>query len=312
LQISQLIPENGTNLKGCRYPTRNKNDFNIFSPRIFPLNYFSYIYSLENELNVNSLTMEYQILKPGIVNGIAIVTFSRPAALNALNSQFFAEFNHFLDTISTRDDVRVLVLTGEGKAFVAGADIAEMSGMTGEQGYQFSIKGQRTFDRLETLPIPVIAAINGFALGGGCELAMACDFRIASKLAKFGQPEVNLGLIPGYSGAQRLLRLTGVGNTLYLMLTAETISADDALRMGLVQKVTEPETLMEEVMKMATRMAANGSQAVQVSKKVVRDGMGMEFTKAIEMEAVEFGRLFTQAPTQEGMKAFLEKRKPDW
>lgn len=256
--------------------------------------------------------MEYQILKIEIANCIAVVTFSRPAALNALNSAFFAEMNHLLDDISGRDDVKVLVLTGEGKAFVAGADIAEMSGMTQEQGYQFSVKGQRTFDRLEQLRIPVIAAINGFALGGGCELAMACDFRIASKLAKFGQPEINLGLIPGYAGAQRLLRLTGLGNTLYLMLTADTITADDALRIGLVQKLTEPEMLMEEVMKLATRMASNGSQAVPVSKKVVRQGIGMDFVKASEMEAVEFGKLFAEAPTQEGMKAFLEKRKPSW
>lgn len=256
--------------------------------------------------------MEYRILKIEISNCIAVVTFSRPAALNALNSDFFAEMNHFLDDISGRDDVKALVLTGEGKAFVAGADIAEMSGMTQEQGYAFSVKGQRTFDRLEQLPIPVIAAINGFALGGGCELAMACDFRIASKLAKFGQPEMNLGLIPGYAGAQRLLRLTGVGNTLYLMLTADTITAEDAFRMGLVQKLTEPEALMEDVMKLATRMASNGSQAVPVSKKVVRMGVGMNFSEACEMEAIEFGKLFDDVPTQEGMKAFLEKRKPNW
>lgn len=256
--------------------------------------------------------MEYKILKIEIADSIAVATFSRPAALNALNSDFFAEFNHFLDDLSGRDDVKVLVLTGEGKAFVAGADIAEMSGMTPEQGYQFSVKGQRTFDRLEQLSIPVVAAINGFALGGGCELAMACDFRVASRSAKFGQPEMNLGLIPGYAGAQRLLRLTGVGNTLYLLLTAETITAEDALRIGLVQRITEPEMLMDEVMKLARKMASNGSFAVPVSKQVVRNGQSMEFPAACEMEAKEFGKLFGQAATQEGMKAFLEKRKPDW
>jgi enoyl-CoA hydratase len=256
--------------------------------------------------------MEYQILKIEVADCIAVVTFSRPAALNALNSAFFAEFNHFLDDLSGRDDIKVLVLTGEGKAFVAGADIAEMSGMSEEQGYRFSVKGQRTFDRLEQLKIPVIAAINGFALGGGCELAMACDFRIASKTAKFGQPEMNLGLIPGYAGAQRLLRLAGMGNTLYLLLTADTITADDALRIGLVQKLTEPETLMEEVMKLATKMASNGSNAIPVSKKIVREGMTMDFAAACEMEAKEFGKLFGEAATQEGMKAFLEKRKPAW
>lgn len=184
--------------------------------------------------------MEYQILKTGIAACIATVTISRPAALNALNTLFYKELNHFLDEIEAREDIRVMIITGEGKAFVAGADIAEMSGKNGEEGTAFSLIGQRTFDRLENLAIPVIAAINGFALGGGCELAMSCDFRIASKLAKFGQPEMNLGLIPGYAGTQRLSRLTGLGNALYLILTADTISADDALRIGLVQKVTEP------------------------------------------------------------------------
>lgn len=256
--------------------------------------------------------MEYKILKIQIADRIAVVTISRPAALNALNTDFFKELNHFIDDIGPREDVKVLVITGEGKSFVAGADIAEMVHMNPDEGYAFSTYGQRTFDRLEQLPIPVIAAVNGYALGGGCELAMACDFRIASKLAKFGQPEMNLGMIPGYAATQRLSRLTGLGNALYLILTAETITADDALRIGLVQKVTEPELLLEEVMKLATRMANNGSQAVPVSKQVIRKGISMDFKDASEMEAVEFGKQFDRAPTIEGMKAFLEKRKPNW
>jgi enoyl-CoA hydratase len=256
--------------------------------------------------------MEYQNLKIQVADRVAVVTISRPAALNALNTNFFKELNHFIDDLEPREDIKVLVLTGEGKAFVAGADIAEMANMTTGEGYAFSIHGQRTFDRLEQLGIPVIAAVNGYALGGGCELAMACDFRIASKLAKFGQPEMNLGLIPGYAGTQRLSRLTGLGNALYLVLTAETITADDALRIGLVQKVTEPEMLMEEVMKLASKMAGNGSQAVPVSKKVIRDGMAMGFREASELEAVEFGKLFNDQATKEGMTAFLEKRKPNW
>jgi len=256
--------------------------------------------------------MDYQILKIQIAGRIATVTISRPAALNALNTAFFREFNHFLDDIEPREDVKALVITGEGKAFVAGADIAEMVHMDSAEGSAFSTYGQQTFARLERLAIPVIAAVNGYALGGGCELAMACDFRIASRLAKFGQPEMNLGMIPGYAATQRLSRLTGLGNALYLILTAETITADDALRIGLVQKVTEPESLMEEVMKLASKMAGNGSLAVPVSKRVIRNGFFMDFTAASEMEAGEFGQQFDRAATKEGMKAFLEKRKPDW
>lgn len=251
-------------------------------------------------------------MKPAFHDGVAVVTISRPAALNALNSLFFEEMNHFLDYLQERTDIRVLVITGEGKSFVAGADIAEMVHKNSEEGVQFSIIGQRTFDRLEALPFPVIAAVNGYALGGGCELAMACDFRIASKLAKFGQPEMNLGLIPGYAGTQRLSRLTGLGNALFLILTAETIGAEDAWRIGLVQKVTEPEQLMEETLKIAGRMASNGSLAVAVSKRVIRQGMAMDFTQASTLEAEEFGKLFDQPATKEGMKAFLEKRKPVW
>lgn len=256
--------------------------------------------------------MEYQILKINVADRIAMVTISRPAALNALNSAFFNEMNHLLDDLEGRDDVKVLVITGEGKAFVAGADIAEMVNYNQSEGRAFSEKGQRTFDRLEQLRIPVIAAVNGFALGGGCELAMACDFRIASKLAKFGQPEMNLGLIPGYAATQRLSRLTGMGNALYLLLTADTITAEDAFRMGLVQKLTEPEALLEETMKLAARIAGNGSQAVPVAKMVTRKGAAMDFSEASALEAAEFGKLFDEAPTKEGMRAFLEKRKPVW
>ncbi|MEI6884257.1 MAG: enoyl-CoA hydratase-related protein [Bacteroidota bacterium] len=256
--------------------------------------------------------MEYKILKISIADRIATVTISRPAVLNALSTAFFVEMNHCLDDLEPRDDVRVIVITGEGKAFVAGADISEMCGMNPEQGTAFSTFGQDTFNRIENFRIPVIAAVNGFALGGGCELAMACDFRIASKTAKFGQPEMNLGLIPGYAATQRLSRIVGIGNALYLLETADTITADDALRMGLVQKICEPETLMEEVMKLAGRIAANGSQAVPSVKKMTRMGAGMAFDAGCRMEADEFGRLFGEATTQEGMKAFLEKRKPLW
>jgi len=256
--------------------------------------------------------MDYTILKINISNHIAVVVISRPAALNALNSVFFSEFDHFLDDLELRGDVKVLVITGEGKSFVAGADISEMVNFGEKEGIAFSEKGQHTFNRLEQLDIPVIAAINGYALGGGCELAMACDFRIASNLAKFGQPEMNLGLIPGYAGTQRLARLTGSGNALYLILTAVTLSADEALQMGLVQKVTEPETLMEEVMKLATRIADNGSRAVEVAKKTIRQGLETDFVRGSNIETHAFANLFNDKATKEGMKAFLEKRKPEW
>jgi enoyl-CoA hydratase len=260
----------------------------------------------------NKKTMEYQILKIDIAGSIAVVTISRPSSLNALNSDFFTEISHFLDDLEPREDVKVLVVTGEGKAFVAGADIGEMANMNEDEAFAFSSRGQRTLERLVHLRIPVIAAVNGYALGGGCELAMACDFRIASNLAKFGQPEMSLGLIPGYAGTQRLARLTGLGNALFMILTGETITAEEALRIGLVQKVTEPGSLMEEVMKIAAKIAGNGSQAVPVSKKVIHAGSGMVFGKASEMETTEFSKLFGHPASKEGMKAFLEKRKPDW
>ena len=256
--------------------------------------------------------MDYSILKIAYAEKAAVVTFSRPAALNALNTLFFTEFDDFLDHLEKREDIKVLIVTGEGKSFVAGADIAEMVGMNSEQAYHFSKTGQRIFDRLGKLDIPVIAAVNGYALGGGCELAMGCDFRIASNTAKFGQPEMNLGLIPGYTATQRLSRLCGLGNALYLLMTADTISAEDALRIGLIQKVTEPETLMEEVMKLAGKIVTNGSDAVRSIKEVARKGLQMDFEEACEIEARSFASLFEQPATKEGMRAFLEKRKPVW
>ncbi len=193
--------------------------------------------------------MDYKILKPEIKDGIAIVTISRPEAMNALNTRFFEEMDDFVSKVSDMPDVRAMIITGEGKAFVAGADIAEMVNKNEEEGSAFSRIGQNTFSSFGKLGIPVIAAINGFALGGGLELAMGCDFRIASSKAKFGQPEVNLGLIPGYAGTQRLARLVGMGDALYLLMTADMINAEDALRIRLVQKVVEPEELMDTVYK---------------------------------------------------------------
>jgi enoyl-CoA hydratase len=256
--------------------------------------------------------MDYTILKPTVAEGVALLTISRPEAMNALNTRFYEEFNHYLDSIENDDNIRVLVITGEGKAFVAGADIAEMSNKEPEAATAFSQLGQRSMARLEEMGIPVIAAVNGFALGGGCELALACDFRIASNKAKFGQPEVNLGLIPGFAATQRLPRLIGMGNALFLLMTAEMINAEQALSMGLVQQVTEPENLLEVVMAHAAKMAANGSFAISRLKAVTRTGFNLSFDMGSDLEAEEFGNLFSEPTSKEGMKAFLEKRKPNW
>ncbi|MFA6922856.1 MAG: enoyl-CoA hydratase-related protein [Bacteroidales bacterium] len=256
--------------------------------------------------------MDYKILKINIIDAIATVTISRPEAMNALNSIFFTEMNNFLDSISERKDIRVLIITGEGKSFVAGADIAEMANMNQSQATAFSKTGQNTLRRLENLSVPVIAAVNGFALGGGCELAMACDFRIASTKAKFGQPEVNLGLIPGYAGTQRFSRIAGIANALYLICSGEMLTAEEALRIGLVQKVVEPEQLIEQVMDIAKKIASKGSIAVKKSKEAIRKGISMDFESASDLEAKEFGALFGNGESGEGMKAFLEKRPPKW
>ena len=233
--------------------------------------------------------------------------------MNALNTRFFNEMDAMVAEVSENKEVKAMVITGDGKAFVAGADIAEMVDKTPAEGTEFSRLGQNTFRSFGEMNIPVIAAINGFALGGGLELAMGCDFRIASTKAKFGQPEVSLGLIPGYAGTQRLSRLVGMGDALYLLMTADMIGADDALRMGLVQKVFEPETLMEETLKIARNIASKGPQSIKKVKSVVRLGLAMSQIEGEEMEAREFGTLFGDGSEgKEGMAAFLGKRKPEW
>ncbi len=255
-------------------------------------------------------TMEFNTLKYDQKGNIGILTISRPKALNALNDQFFEEFNSFLDNLP---DIRALIITGDGeKSFVAGADIAQMSTFDQKQGYEFSRTGQEAFLRLENLPIPVIAAINGFALGGGLELAASCDIRIASKKAKLGQPEVNLGLIPGYGGTQRLARLIGLGRALYILLSGDMITAEQAYQWGLVEKITEPEDLIQEALKIAQTIASRGKNAVALVKKVTRKGLEMSLEDGLKMEAEEFGKLFNTEETKEGISAFLEKRKPNW
>jgi enoyl-CoA hydratase len=255
--------------------------------------------------------MEYKILQPERRGSTMLVTISRPESLNALNTTFFDEMDHFVANDASDPELTSIVITGTGKAFVAGADIAEMVNKTSEEAESFSLRGQKTFKSFSAIEVPVIAAINGFALGGGLELAMACDFRIASSTAKFGQPEVSLGLIPGYAGTQRLPRLVGMGDALFMLSTGEMLTAADALRIGLVQKVTEPEMLMEEVFRIAGVIASKGPDAVKLVKFVTRQGYQVSLAQGSQLEAQSFGQLFGKQGT-EGMKAFLEKRKPQW
>lgn len=255
--------------------------------------------------------MDHEIIKLQVSEGVAVATISRPQALNALNTRFFQEMDEVLADVGRRGEVKVLVLTGEGKAFVAGADLAEMVHKNPREAGEFSAMGQRTLRAIELLDKPVIAAINGFALGGGLELALACDLRIASTKARFGQPEVGLGLIPGYAGTQRLPRLIGLGNALLLLLTGEMIGAEEALRMGLVQRLVEPEDLLPASLALARTIASKGPRAVRLVKDVARRGFLMDFESGCALESERFGSLFENEGI-EGMQAFLEKRAPRW
>jgi len=255
--------------------------------------------------------MNYDTLDFKIEGSVGIVTINRPEAMNALNTKVFSELNAVLDEVERLKTVKGIIVTGNGKAFVAGADIAEMVDMGSDEAEKFSLNGQRTFDRLESLSIPVIAAVNGYALGGGCELAMACDIRIAGVKAKFGQPEVSLGLIPGFAGTQRLSRHIGLGNSLLLLMSGDMVNADEALRIGLVQKVVEQEELIATVKEIIDVIISRGPKAVSLVKMVTRKGYDMGFREGSDLEAKNFGMLFGNEGT-EGMKAFLEKRKPEW
>lgn len=256
--------------------------------------------------------MEYQFLKyDNSREGIGVLTISSPATLNALNSTILGELNAFVDELD-QENTRVLVITGEGKAFVAGADISQMSGLYPEEGYKFGQFGAQVFKKIEDLEIPVIAAINGFALGGGCELAMACDIRIASAKAKFGQPEVNLGIIPGFSGTYRLSKLVGQGIAKELIYTGGMIGADEALRIGLVNKVVEPEALMDTVLAMAESILTSAPIAVKFAKKCINENYDLTAAEAIELENKYFSKCFATADQKEGMAAFLGKRKAEF
>ena len=244
------------------------------------------------------------------VNGaVGKITINREKALNALNSQVLDELNATLDAVNL-DEVRCLILTGAGaKSFVAGADIAEMSTLTKAEGEAFGKKGNDVFRKLETFPIPVIAAVNGFALGGGCEIAMSCDIRICSDNAVFGQPEVGLGITPGFGGTQRLARLVGAGMAKQMIYTARNIKADEAYRIGLVNAVYPSEELMAQAEKMASGIAKNAPIAVRNCKKAINEGLDVDMDQAIVIEEKLFGDCFETEDQKYGMAFFLDKNK---
>jgi enoyl-CoA hydratase len=242
---------------------------------------------------------------------VATLTFNRPAALNALNAELLAALAEAVDTLAADDAVRVLVLTGAGeKAFVAGADIKELAAQSPVSGRELARRGQALFRRLETLGKPVIAAINGFALGGGCELAMACTFRLAADSAQLGQPEVNLGLIPGYGGSQRLPRLVGKDRAMDLILTGRRINADEAFRIGLVTRVVPAAALLDEAQALARELAAKPPVAVRYAMEAIERGLDMPFDDGCDYEATLFGLVASTEDMKEGTRAFVEKRKP--
>jgi enoyl-CoA hydratase len=243
--------------------------------------------------------------------GVVLVTINRPKVLNALNSETLDELRRAALELKQDEAVRVVILTGAGeKAFVAGADINELAVQTPVSGREHALAGQHVFDVIENLGKPVIAAVNGYALGGGCELAMACALRLAADTARFGQPEVHLGIIPGYAGTQRLARLVGKGKALELILTGVQISADEAMRIGLVHRVVPAAALMGEAREMARALAASAPVALRYILDAVNKGVEMPFAEAARYEATLFGLVAATDDMREGTRAFLEKRKP--
>ena len=252
--------------------------------------------------------MDYRFLKvSGGPEGGVKLTISSPATLNALSSAILTELDAFLDTLDP-SRTRVLVITGEGKAFVAGADISEMAHLSEEEGLAFGRRGSAVFKKIEDLPFPVIAAVNGFALGGGCELAMACDIRIASAKARFGQPEVGLGIIPGFSGTYRLPKLVGQGIAKELIYTGKMIGADEALRIGLVNSVVQPEELAGAVDALVAAICKNAPIAVCYAKCCINENYDLDVDDSIGLENQYFSKCFATGDQKEGMRAFLDKR----
>ncbi len=256
--------------------------------------------------------MSYETLVLESLGPVARVRIHRPEKLNALNRATLLELLSVFESLEADAAVRAVVLTGEGRAFVAGADIAEMARMSPSEALAFARLGQAVGERIESLRCPVIAAVNGFALGGGCELALACDFIHASNRAKLGQPEVKLGVIPGHGGTQRLLRRVGRAMACEIITSGRIYTAGEALRMGLVNAVHEPETLMTAVTELATDIAQRAPRAVAAAKRLLRLGEGLPLASGNELEQTAFATLFDSEDQAEGMAAFLEKREPSF
>ena len=244
-------------------------------------------------------------------NNITTVTINRPEALNAMNLAVVQALQETLDELLENDEVGVIILTGSGdRAFVAGADIKAMQTMDKEAAYQFGKKGQDLMKTIADAPKPIIAAVNGFALGGGCELSLACHLRIASETARFSQPEVHLGIIPGWGGTQRLRHLVGLGSAYELILSGRMIDAEEAHRIGLVNAVVSPDELLSAAKKLAESILANGPQAVAKAMHCIREGIDRDLSRGLQLELTTFSELFATKETQEGLAAFVEKRKP--
>lgn len=257
--------------------------------------------------------MGYENILFEAADGVGVLTFNRPKALNALTTNTLEEVKEVVESIAFTREIRVLVLTGAGdKAFVAGADIAGFQTLNPLQARHFAELGQEVFFKLEHLPQPVIACVNGFALGGGCEIAMACDFIYASEKARFGQPEVNLGLIPGFGGTQRLARMVGRAKAKELCMTGEAIDAQQARELGLVAKVFPAEQLLEETLKAAKLLAGKAPGVLRSIKQVINRGLDVDLKTGCAIEAEAFGLCFASQDAQEGVSAFLEKRKPNF
>lgn len=256
--------------------------------------------------------MEYKKLIIQDNGAVRVIKINNPEALNALNTAILKELDAAFTEVAEDNGILAVVLTGEGRAFVAGADISEMKSKNAIEGEIFGKLGASVFRKIELLPKPVIAAVNGFALGGGCELAMSCDIRLASTKAKFGQPEVGLGITPGFSGTQRMPRLIGMGKAKELIYTADIVDAAEAYRIGLVNHVYEPEALMEEAMKMAEKIASKAPIAVKNSKEAINRGIQTDMDSAVAIEAYLFGLCFASEDQKEGMTAFFEKRKANF
>jgi enoyl-CoA hydratase len=255
--------------------------------------------------------MDFENLIVGNEEGIATIAFNRPKALNALNSALLEELSRALDGVAADENIRVLVLTGAGdKAFVAGADIKELADLNALQAKRFAHKGQSVINKIVALPIPVIAAVNGYALGGGMEMALACDFIYAAESANMGLPETTLGLIPGFGGTQRLSRLIGSNRAKELIYTGKIISAIEAQTLGLVNQVCGPEFLMESVMKTARAMAAKGRVSLRAAKEAVNSGLNTDLTTGLKIEQDAFAICMVSEDATEGTRAFIEKRKP--